>query len=80
MTEHPVLTRPFGGAIAEAGNSNAARQATFDRRLDQIGCEKGERDRHVDLAEAALLARGDLLDIGHGAGRDFIGPAPTTGD
>jgi len=66
--------------MAETGNSNPARQPTFDRRLDQIGCEKGERDRHVDLADAAFLARGDLLDIGDGARDDFTEPAPTTGD
>src|SRR5258708_31181534 len=45
-----------------------------------MGREKGERDRHVDLADAALFACGDLLDIGHGAGNDFVEPAPGAGD
>ena len=78
--EDPVLTRPLGRGIAETGNSNPAWEATFDGGFDQMGCEKGERDRHVDLADAAFFARGDLLDIGHLAGRDFIEPALTTGD
>ena len=60
--EYPVLTRPLGRGIAETSNSNPARQTTFDGGFDQIGCEKGERDRHVDLADAAFFARGDLLD------------------
>jgi FtsP/CotA-like multicopper oxidase with cupredoxin domain len=57
--------------------SNSARQTTFDNRLDQIGCEEGERDRHVDFADTALLARGDLFDICCSASGDFIEPAPT---
>jgi hypothetical protein len=78
--ECPVLTRPLGRGIAETSNSNPARQATFDGGFNQIGCEKGERDRHVDLADGAFFAPGDLLDISHLAGSDFIEPAPTTGD
>jgi hypothetical protein len=50
-TEHLVLARPPGRDIAETGNSNPARQATFDGHFDQIGCQKGERDRHVDIAD-----------------------------
>jgi hypothetical protein len=42
-------------------------QATFDGCLNQIGRDKGERDRHVDVSDATLLARGDLFGIGHGA-------------
>jgi hypothetical protein len=67
----------FGRRIAETGNSNSARQTTFDSRLDQIGCEEGERDRHVDFADTALLARGDLFGICCSASDDFIEPAPT---
>jgi hypothetical protein len=39
----------------------------------------GERDRHVDLPDAAFFARGDVFDISHGAGSDFIEPVPATG-
>ena len=76
--EYLVLTRPLGRAIAETGNSKSARQATFDGHFDQIGCEEGQRDRHIDLADAAFFARGDLFDISHGARDDFIEPAPAT--
>src|SRR6516164_4631858 len=78
--EYLVLTRPLGRVTAETGNSKSARQATFDGRFDQIGCEEGQRDRHIDLADAAFFARGDLFDISHGARDDFIEPAPATSD
>jgi hypothetical protein len=34
-------------------------------RPSPIRGKKGERDRQIDLADAAVLARGDLSDIGH---------------
>jgi hypothetical protein len=39
-----------------------------------------ERDRHIDLSNAAFIPRSDLLDTGDGAGNHFIKPAPTTRD
>ena len=75
-----MLTGPLGAGTAQTSNSNAARQAAFDGGLDQIGCEKGERDRHVDFADAAFFPRGDLLDTSDGPGKDFIKPSPATGD
>jgi len=60
--EYLVLTRPLGRVTAETGNSKSARQATFDGRFDQIGCEEGQRDRHIDLADAAFFAGGDLFE------------------
>ena len=54
-TEHLVLARPFSGQIGEARDANAVWQATVDRRLHEIGCEEGQRDRHVDLPHAAPL-------------------------
>ena len=61
------------------GNCKPARQATFNGRFDQIGREKGELNRHDDLADTAALSRGDLFHIGD-AGDDFIEPALATGD
>jgi hypothetical protein len=55
------LPSPFRGSIAESFDSNAAGQATFDGRLDEIRCEKCERDGHIDLTRAAFLAGRDLL-------------------
>jgi hypothetical protein len=34
--EYAVLARPLGRGIAETGYSDRTRQATFDRRFDQI--------------------------------------------
>jgi hypothetical protein len=36
----------------------------------------GERNRHVDLAGAAVFARGDLPDISDDAGSSFIENGP----
>jgi hypothetical protein len=44
--------------------------------LHEFGCEEGERNRHVDLSNAAVLARSNLLDTGDGAGNDLIAPTP----
>ena len=52
----------------------------FDGGLDEVGCEEGERDRHVDLAHAAALALGDDFDACRGAGDEFIEPAAAAGD
>ena len=78
--EYPVLAGPLGRGIAETSNSNPARQSPLDGGFDQIGREERERDRHIDLADAAFFARSDLLDIGDGASNDLFEPATTTGD
>jgi hypothetical protein len=60
-SEHPVLTRPLGRSIAETGNTNPARQAAFDGRFDQTGCEEGERDRHVESTTEQLSKMKSLI-------------------
>jgi hypothetical protein len=64
--EYLVLARPFGRQIGEADNSHAMRETSFDRSLDQFGREEGKRDCHVDLANAAAVARRDACRIGRG--------------
>jgi hypothetical protein len=61
--EHLVLARPFGRQVGEADYSHAMRKASFDRRLDEVGCEEGKRDCHIDLAGAAAISRRDALRI-----------------
>jgi hypothetical protein len=39
-------------------------QATFYCCYDKIGCEESERDGHLDLPNAAFLARAKLRDGG----------------
>ena len=61
QSERLELPAPFGGSIAKSFDSDAAGQAAFDRRSDEVRGEEGERDGHVDLTHAAFLTRGDLL-------------------
>jgi hypothetical protein len=70
------LARPLGRGIAQASNADAVRQSSFDGSLDEIGREEGERDRHIDLANAAFFPCSNLLDTGDTAGNDLIKPAP----
>ena len=50
-----MLLGPCDGQVGEAGNAHAMRKSTVNRRLDEIGREECERDRHVDLSDAAPL-------------------------
>jgi hypothetical protein len=59
------LPVPFCWSIAQSLDANAARQTTFDCCSDEIWCEKGKRNGHVDLTRAAFLTCCDLLDIGY---------------
>ena len=80
QTEHRVLARPLGRSIAETSDADAARQSSLNGSLHEFRCEKRERDRHIDLANAAFFACSDLLDTGDGASNDLFKPATTTGD
>ena len=42
--------------------------------------EERERDRHIDLSNAAFFACRDLLDAGDSANNDLFKPATTAGD
>src|SRR5260370_9230654 len=59
------LSAPFSWRIAEPLDADAAGQATFYCCLNKIGCEEGERDGHIDLPNAALLAGAKVCDRGH---------------
>ena len=61
--ERLELSSPFRGRVAESLDTDTARQTTFDRCFDEVGCEERERDGHIDLSHAAFLACGDLLDV-----------------
>jgi len=71
------LAGPLGRSIAQASDADAARQSSFDGSLHEIGREERERDRHIDLSNAAFVAGSNLLDTGHGASNNLInGAAP----
>jgi hypothetical protein len=52
----------------------------FDGSLHQFRREERERDRHIDLSNAAFVACSNLLDAGDGAGNDLTKPTPATRD
>src|SRR5438128_7343568 len=59
QTKPLKLQRPFGRRITQGGDADAARKPPFDGGLDQSRRDKCHRYRHVDLTNAALLARGN---------------------
>ena len=74
------MARPLGRSIAQASDADAARQPSFDGSLHEYGREERERDRHIDLSNAAFFACSNLLDTGDGAGNDLLKPTPATRD
>src|SRR5215475_2252740 len=74
------LKRPFGRRIAQAGDTDATRQTTFNGSLDQTWRDKRQRDRHVDVTNAAMVALRDLFQILHGARNDLSQPLPSACD
>src|SRR5258706_4826206 len=80
QTEHRVLVGPLGRSIAQASDADAARQSSFDGGLHEVGREERERDRHIDLSNAAFVTRSNLLDTGHGASNNLIKPPPAARD
>ena len=79
-TDFGVLAAPFGRGIGQPDDTNAMRQPPLDCSLHQTWCQERERDRHVDLADAASFARGNVLDILDLAADQFLKPAPTLSD
>ena len=66
-SERFKLPAPFNRRIAKPFDTDATGQATFYGCFDKIGCEEGERDGHIDLPNAAFLARAKFCDRGHSA-------------
>ena len=64
------LPAPLGLRIAQALDVDAAREAAFDRCLDELGSKERGRERQIDLTHRALFestSRDQLLD-----GRDDL--------
>ena len=64
-SERLKLPAPFNRRIAEPLDADAAGQAAFYGSFDEIGGEEGERDGHIDLPNAAILARAKVFDGGY---------------
>jgi hypothetical protein len=54
-SERLKLLAPICRRITEPLDTDAAGQAALHGCFDKIGCEEGERDRHIDLPNAAFL-------------------------
>ena len=78
--ERVKLPIPFGRRIAEPLDADATGQATFYGCFDKIGSEEGERDRHVDLPNAALFADAKLGDRCHSTRDHIIQPPAASRD
>src|SRR5262249_19475901 len=79
QTKSLKLQRPFGRRITQGGDADAARKPPFDGGLDQSRRDECHRYRHVDLANAALLARGNGFDAGS-ATDDLVEPGTSARD
>ena len=64
-SERLKLPAPFSRRVAEPLDADATGQPTLYRCFDKIGREEGERDRHIDLSNAAFLAGAKFCDRGH---------------
>ena len=71
---------PFGWQVGQAGNSHAMREPPVDGGPDEIGREKGKRDCHIHLADAAPLPLGDSFRGCRFLGDKFIEPPAPAGD
>ena len=68
------LARPFGRCIAQVGDPDAPRQASFECGLDESGSKKRHRDRSADMTDTTIFALGNSCDIVRGAGNDLVKP------
>src|SRR5260221_9526071 len=62
-SEHLVLAGPFGRQVSEADDAHALREPSFDRSLDEVGREEGERDCHIYFAGTAAVSRCDAAKL-----------------
>ena len=61
--------------VAHSRYTRAVRKASFDCGLDEVRCDEGERDRHVDLPEATALALRNAHSVGGRASHELVEPA-----
>jgi hypothetical protein len=74
------LPVPLGRWITEPFDTDAAGQAAFYGCFDKIGREESQRDGHVNLPNAALLAHAKLSDRSYPTRDHIIEPLTTAGD
>ncbi|GAC1510289.1 MAG: hypothetical protein NVS1B6_17160 [Steroidobacteraceae bacterium] len=62
QTEPAQLLRPLGRGIAKRCDTDTAGQAAFDGCADKFRCEECQRDRQIDLPDAAALLGSEGLN------------------
>ena len=58
------LPLPVSIGIPQALDIDAAREAAFNRCLDELGSKECERERQIDLTQGASLALCQLRGVG----------------
>src|SRR5215467_11793246 len=79
QTKPLKLQRPFGRCITQGGDADAARKPPLNGSLYQSRRDECHRYRHVDVTNAALLARGNGFDAGS-ARDDLVEPGTSARD
>ena len=74
-SERAPLIRPCHRQIDETLETKAARQASFDCRLDDLRREESERQGQPDRTFSFALPRSERLQSQAGIGQKFVQPA-----
>ena len=80
QTEHAVLARPFDREFAKTRDTHSIGQATFSGRLDEVGSKECKRDRHIDLAHAAVFSLSDRFNGDCRFGHELVQPPSSLGN
>jgi len=74
------LLGPTRRHIHQTRNTEAARQNSIDRRLDNVRSKESEGKSHSGRSFADAFAGGDRLNAFDLAGNHFVEPSPPLGD
>ena len=76
----PELPTPVGVWIPQALDIDAAREAAFNRCLDELGSKERERERQIDLPFGAAFALCQLPGVSDGTCHDLVEPSAAARD
>jgi hypothetical protein len=74
------LLGPVRIGIAQALDIDAAREAAFNRCLDELGSKERERERQIDLTHRAAFTLCQLRGVSDCAGYDLVEPSAAARD
>src|SRR5262249_9129101 len=64
--------------VSSGSDPSGTTQTRRIKRRQASGREERQRDRHIDLSNAAFVSCNNVLDAGDGAGNDLVKPTPAT--